>query len=424
MKKILSVFLAVLLTLMCAAPAFAADDEASGETTDTENNTETAVTYALTFTAPSPEFEGGYIFVKTVDGVIQYEEDPDGEYVFFDNRYMLPSNVMPNYQDQIPPERYSPIEWDAYNEIAEGETVAFKVVTSEKYNVYTAAVFINGVPAQLNAQDEYTAYVDRDLSVSVAEYDENGQPALLRNHFNVQLTSGDGYKVKTLKNENYNVVYYGDGFNFRVKVSSGYSAAGIKVTVQRGQNNDLSEFIGEDLSFVGDLMGTNEVLTSYGVDEDGCRLYRIENITTDCKINVSGIQEEDSVGIMAMFKRILRLILDFLGIKIDLLDSITAYHTITIDASEADGVTYNVIRSTDEELTPSEFTVTSGDGITIVVTKKSLDQDVKVIWTPGNELGTYQTNWVIDYNTFTGEATYSAVYNIDNITADTKIIIS
>lgn len=418
MKKTLSVFLAVLMLLFTMVPAFAADGD------DVTAEPESGSTYNVTFIAPSREFEGGYLYAKTVDGEVQYEEDPDGIYVFFDNRYMLPSNVMPNYQDQIPPERYSPVEWKETETVAEGETVAFKIVTSEKYNVHTATVFINGEPAKLNAQDEYTVYVDRDLVISVAEYDKNGQPALLRNHFNVKLTSGDGYKVKTLKNQNYNVVYYGDSFDFRIKIDSDYSAAGMSVSVQRGKNNDLSELLGEDFDMIGNLMGQNETLTSYGIDEDGCRLYRIENITTDCKIIVSGVQEKATVGIMAMLKRILRLILDFIGIKLDFLDSITAVYEVSIDAAQADGVTYNVIRSSSDDLTPSVFQVTAGEGITIVVTKKDPNQDVNVIWTPGNELGTYITNWVLDYNTVTGEVSYSAVYNIDNISADTRIVIS
>ncbi|MBE6716712.1 MAG: hypothetical protein E7573_07305 [Ruminococcaceae bacterium] len=418
MKKTLSVFLAVLMTVFCLVPAFAAE----GDEIEAPDSSESTVKHTVTFQAPSFEFEGGYLYAVSVDGEIQYEPDENGEYVFFDGRYMLPSNIV--HEEDVPDERFSPVQYTGSVEVAYGETVAFKVVTSEKYNVHTAAVFINGEPARLNAQDEYTVYVDRDLLINVAEYDANGQPALLRNHFNVQLTSGDGYKVKTLKNENYNVVYYGDSFYFRVHISKGYSASGIKVSVQRGKNNDLSEFIGEDFDIIGEIMGTNEALTSYGIDEDGCRLYRIDNITTDCKIIVSGVQEEASAGIMSFLKRILRLILNFFGIHLDFLDSITAYYSVNIDASQTDGVTYTVIRSSSDELSPNTFNVTGGDGITIVVTKKDFLQDVNVMWTPGNELGTYQTEWITDFNTVTGEVTYSAVYNIDNISADTRIVIS
>lgn len=422
MKKTLSVFLALLMAFTCIYPVFAAE----GDTNVPETGEgETGTKYSVTFQSPVRLEADAYMYVKTINGEMQFEEDPDGEYVFFDNRYMLPSNIYDRYHDQIPPERYSPVQYSGTVEVAEGETLTFKILTSEKYNVLTATVFVNGSPAALNAHDEYAIYVDRDLIISVAEFDETtGAEALLRNHFHVKLTSGDGYKVKTLKGQNYEVTYYGDSFEFRVKVDKGYSAAGIKVSVQRGKSS-LDGFLGEeDSDMLAGIIGKAEPLTSYGIDEDGCRLYKIENITTDCKVIVSGIQEESSVGIFAFLKRILRLLLDIFGIKLDILDSITAYYTVTIDAAEADGVTYQVIRSTEDELSPSEFTVTSGDGITVVVTKKDPTQDVSVMWTPGNELGTYKTDWILDYNTVTGEVTYVAVYNIDNITADTTIVIA
>ncbi len=427
MKKALSVFLAVFLTFACVLPAFAAEDN---QTPAQTNEVPTGEKYNFYFWAPSVDYEGGYVFALCENGEVQYEEDPDGQYCFFDGRYMLPSNVLPSYQDQIPPERYSPIEFTGNVEVAAGDTIAFKVVTSEKYNVYTAVVWAKDVktgiktPVNMNSNDEYAIYADRDLEIYVAEYDENGNPALLRNHYNVKLTSGDGYKVKTLKGENYQVIYYGDEFSFRVKIDSGYSAAGIKVSVQRGQSG-LGGFLEEeDTDMLVGIMGGTETLTSYGVDEDGCRLYTIENITTDCRIIVSGLQEESNVGVMAFLKRILRLILNLFGIELDLLDSLVAYYTVTIDSSEADGVTYEVIRSSSDELSPKEFNITSGEGISIVVTKKDPLQDVNVSWIPGNELATYDTPWILDYNTLTGEATYVAVYNIDNITSDLKIIIS
>lgn len=411
MKKAISVFLSILCVFMTLAPAFAAEGEASAQK------------FNVTFTAPSADFEGGYMFVKTVDGEIQYVPDENGDYVFFNGRYMLPSNIID--QTKVPEERFSIVQWDDFNEIEEGETVAFKVVTSEKYNVLTAAVFINGSLATQNANDEYTVYVDRDINISVGEYDENGQPALLRNHFNVKLTSGDEYKVLTLKNEYYHVTYYGDSFRFRVKVKSGYSAAGMKVMVQRGPGM-LNGLLGddEDLGSLSGMLGDAEVLNSYGVDEDGCRLYQIDNIMTDCSIIVSGIQEEGNVGLLAMFKRILRLILDFLGIKLDFVEDITAYYNVKVDGSQApDGVTYQVIRSTTTDPAPSEFTVGGGDGISIIVTKSSAAQDVKVIWTPGNETGTYQTEWIPSYDHLTGKTSYSAIYNVDNISADTVVTI-
>ena len=423
MKKALSIFLAVFMTFACMLPAFAAETAA----TEPAGDEETTETFNIFFRAPSADFADGYVFAKCVDGVIQYEPDPDGDYVFFDGRYMLPSNIV--HEEDIPDERFSPIGYDGNVEVAAGETISFRVVTSEKYNVYTAVVYARDVfaqnekPVAMNAQDEYAVYVDRDLEIFVAEYDEDGKPALLRNHYNVKLTSGDGYKVKTLKGENYQVVYYGDEFSFRVKVDSGYSAAGIKVSVQRGQSG-LGGFLDEeDSDMIVGIMGGTETLTSYGVDEDGCRLYTIKNITTDCRVIVSGLQEESNVGIMAFLKRILRLIIDLLGIKLDILDSLTAYYTVNIDATEADGVTYEVIRSSSDEAAPSQFNVTSGDGITLLVTKKDPMQEVKVTWVPGNELATYETQWLVDYDTMTGEVSYVAVYNIDNITSDLQIII-
>ncbi len=413
MKKTISVILSVLFVFMTLVPAFAAEGDTAGAGTQSFN---------VTFTAPSKDFEGGYMFVKTVNGEIQYVPDAEGEYVFFNGRYMLPSNIID--PEDVPEERFSVVEWDDFNEVAEGETVSFKVVTSEKYNVLTAVVFINGAPTQQNALDEYTVYVDRDINISVGEYDENGQPALLRNHFNVKLTSGDEYKVLTLKNEYYHVTYYGDSFRFRVKVNSGYSAAGMKVMVQRGKGILNGLLDDEDLDSITGLIGGAETLTSYGVDEDGCRLYEIENITTDCKVIVSGIQKEGNVGILSMLKRIIRLILDFLGIHLDFIEDITAYYNVKVDGAQApDGVTYQVIRSTTTDPAPSEFTVTGGDGISIIVTKDSIDREVTVMWTPGNETGTYQTEWIPSYDHITGKTSYSAIYNVDNISADTVVTI-
>lgn len=418
MKKTLSVFLAILMTVFSLVPAFAAE----GDEAVTPDAGDETVKYEVSFQAPVELEEDAYIYVKSVDGEIQYQPDENGKYVFFDGRYMLPSNII--HPEDIPAERFSPIEYKGTIEVSEGETIAFRIMTSEKYNVYTATVLVENAVINKNAKEEYAVYVDRNLSIRVAEFDDNYEEALLRNHFNVKLTSGDGYKVKTLKHENYEVTYYGDSFRFRVHVAKGYSAAGMKVSVYRG-NAVLGGFLDEeDSDMLLGVMGGTEALTSYGVDEDGCRLYEITNVTTDCKIIVSGVQEESTADIMSLLKRILRLILNFLGIEVDFLDSLTAYYTVSIDAAQADNVTYTVLRSSSDELSPKEFTVTGGDGVTIVVTKKNEAQDVRVMWTPGNETATYDTVWTTEFNAVTGEVTYSAVYNIDNITADTKIVIS
>ncbi len=420
MKKTLSVLLAVLFAFMSIVPAFATETENETETPETENVT----LYNVTFYGPEQLEQDAYKFVKTKNGEIEFVEDPAGIYCIYNEEFYVYDKLIPQYQAKASEERYSVVEWDPVSKVAEGETVSFKILTSDKYNVLTAVVIINGEVAKTNAYGEYTVYVDRDISVSVMEYNENGE-VLLRNHFNVKLTTGDGYKTMTLKDKNYRVVYYGESFYFRVKILSGYSAAGIKVSVQRGPGMLDGILDEDDDDLLGGLLGNNEILTSYGVDEDGCRLYRIDNITTDCKIIVDGLQEESNVGIMAMFKRIIRLILDFLGIKLDILESITAYYTVKIDAAQLpEDVTYEVVRSTNEDYTPSEFTVTTGDGISIVVTKTNPDTEINVMWTPGNELGTYETEWHAKLNSVTGKVTYTAVYNIDNISADTTIVLS
>ncbi len=424
MKKAISIFLSILCVFMTLVPAFAAE----GDTEGTEGNegTEEVIYHNVTFTPPTPggEYDNAYIYVKSINGVPQFVPDENGLYCIYKNMYIRYDELISEYQEEVTEERFSPVLWEGTVKVADGDTISFKVVTSKKYNASTAVVRVNEVPVSRNAQDEYAIAVNGDINIRVVEK-AGSEEILLRNHYNVKLTSGDGYKVLTLKDEYYHVSYYGDYFDFRVKVLSGYSAAGIKVSVQRGPGILSGLLDEEDMDSITGLIGGAETLTSYGVDADGCRLYRIENITDDCRIIVSGVQEESSVGIMAIFKRIIRLILDFLGIKLDFVDSLTAYHTVTIDGAQApDGVTYKVIRSTSDDVTPSEFNVTGGDGISLVVTKKSLNQTVNVFWTPGNEVGVYQTEWKPAYNNITGETTYSAVFNIDNISADTTVVIS
>lgn len=421
MKKLISILLSILCVFMSLAPAFAADEVNNGT-----DGAEEVVYHNVEFVAAptTGDYENAYIYVKTINGVPQFVPDENGIYCAFKGTYAIYDELMPQYQEKVTDERFSPVLWQGVNQVAEGETVSFKVITSTKFNVLTVSLRINGVPVSLNAQDEYAVSVQDDLRISVVE-EVDGQPVLLRNHYNVKLTSDEGYKLLTLKNDNYRVIYYGDSFDFRLKVLSGYTAAGATVSVQRGPGILEGLLEEEDSDMILGIIGGSETLTSYGVDEDGCRLYRIDNITSDCKIIVSGIDEEANAGIMAMFKRIIRFILNIFGIEIGFLDSLTAYYNVTIDGAQApDGVTYQVIRSTSDDITPDEFNVGSGDGVTVIVTKKSMDQVVNVTWTPGNELGTYKTDWKGSYNKMTGETTYSAVYNIDNITADTVISIT
>ena len=425
MKKILSIFLAVLMTVMCIVPSFAeeaipANGEPDGDTTD-------KILHEVVFTPPSANFKDGYVFAKTEDGEPVFEPDPDGEYCFYNGRYMLPENVWPEFRYEISDDRFSPVIWEAgvTYYIEDGETLAFKVLTSEKYNVLTATVVISGNFVSDNANDEYAVKVYSDLNIRVAEYDDKGEEALLRNYFMMKLTSGDGYAVMPARDENYHVVYYGDDYRFRVEVLEGYSASGIEVSVQRGGGLFEGLLEEEDLEMINGIIGEKEILTAEGIDEDGYRIYRVKNITSDCIINVDNVKEASTVGLMTLLKRIVRLILDFLNIKLDILDSFISYNTVTVDNIAADnGVSYKVLRSTSEKFSPTEFTVTNGDGISIIVTKQSLDQEVVVSWTPGNENGkAYTTHWNPEYDPMTDETTYSAIYNIDNITADMSVVI-
>ena len=455
MKKTLSIILAVLMAFTGLAPAFAAETEYIKPTARIAN------TYTVKFEAPSIEngfrhpfvLEEGdeelyrlsaefltkygfekdgyvdeYFYYKTVNGQIAFEEDPNGKFCYVNNTYMPPENILPDYQDQIPPERYSPVFWEPGKEytVNAGEVVGCIVGTSEKYNPGTVTMFINGSPATKNSNGEFAAIADRDLTFAVQERDANGEEALLRSHFNVKLASDEGYRVETLKSENYQVTYYGDSFDFRVRILPGYAASGIKVTVQRRTMSlGLGDFLEEeDMEMLEDLIGEKEQLFSYGVDEDGCRLYRIYNITSDCTISVDGVKEESSIGLMAMLKRLLRLICNLLGIEIGLVDSMVTMLNVTVeDRDMPEGVAYEFVTPTESIDDKSVAMVTSGDTVTLVVRKASPDIDVNVSWGPDNVGGTYRTQWLPEYSAITGKITYTAVYNIDNIIADTTVTI-
>ena len=116
--------------------------------------------------------------------------------------------------------------------------------------------------------------MDRNLNIEVKE------SVLETNHYNVVLTSGQGYSLKMLQGENYRVVYYGGDFKFRVKLVSGYSDADMSVTVVRG-SSALSQFLGDDADLLSRIDGSSETLVSDGVDSEGCRTYTIKNITSN-----------------------------------------------------------------------------------------------------------------------------------------------
>ena len=424
MKKSLSVLLAVLLVAMTVVPAFAAGG-----------------THFVRFTPPSAEFEDGYHFVRSVNGeFVDFVEDPNGGYGFYsvdENYYYIDSLTEESqkvFLDAAPgsPEsvRYSPADYENCN-VEDGATVSFCVYTSDVYDIETVTVLCNGNVVEKNSYGEYAVIADRDLTFSVKERDENNAPLLLKNHFTITLTSGDGYAVKPLRNTNNKVVYYGEDYEFRVKITKGYNGDNMKVQVIRG-SNFLSEFIGEEADMLSTITGEAEALSSTGVDPDGYRTYKIKNITTDCKVMVSGVNKDSSSGVLAMLKRILRLLLGLLGINLDSLlgeeNNPLAAYTVTLNANVASvGVNYqtNPQFKYNNETGKYEAELLKGECVTVIVTKTSENQNVSVTWDPkADDTETYNVNWQSYYDFNTQKTTWSAVWYIDNISANTTITIS
>lgn len=423
MKKTISVLLAMLLIALTLTPALAAGG-----------------TYQVTFTAPSAEVGAdAYTFVKSVNGEFtEFEEDPDGGYGYYseDGKYYYIDNLTTKsrevFDNAAPgsPEsiRYSPAKWTS-GPVDANTTVSFRVVTSEKYDATTVVVMCNGEIVERNKSGEYAVVADQDLRFNVLERDENGVPILLTNHFTVALTSGDGYAVKPKLGTNNRAAYYGEDFEFRVKITKGFNGDNMKVKVVRGVDF-LSEFLGEDADALSGIMG-GETLASTGVDSEGCRTYKIKNVTSECKVLVSGVNKDSSSGILAMLKRILRLLLGLLGINLDSLlgeeNNPLAAYTVSLDPNiSTNAVTYktNPEFKYNAETGKYEAEVLSGEGITIAVTKTRENQDVIVKWTPGNETGLdYDVNWQSYYDFSTQQTTWSAVYYVDGITANTAISI-
>ena len=422
MKKTISVFLASLLIALMLVPAFAAG------------------TVNVTFRAPSAEYEGAYAYYQSVNGEFTaFVEDPEGGYGYYsvdgcyyylddltDKSREVFENAAPGSPESV---RYSPAQCEN-GAVTKGSTVSFRVITNEVYDIATVSVMCNGELLPQNANGEYAVTADRDLAFSVVERDENNQPILLKNHYTIVLASGEGFAAKPLKDSNNKVVYYGEDYEFRVKITKGYNGDNMKVRVIRGSNL-LSEYIGEEADMLSTVTGEAESLSSTGVDADGYRTYKITNITSDCKVTISGVNKDSSSGILATLKRILRLLLGLLGLNLDSLlgeeNNPLAAYTVSLDPSiTAAGVTYKI----SPEFTYNNSTgkweteVLKGEGVTLVVTKANLDQNVRVIWTPGNENGTYTVNWQAYYDLSTQKTTYSAIYYIDNISANTTITIT
>lgn len=424
MKKVLSVLLAAVMLLTVAVPVFAADAEGVC------NVTFKAPGAGLITTDPAGNDIGvPYYFVKSENGFPCFEEDPDGIYYEAkDGRYytrdqLIESTIAPDAKT------YSPVTFGVNSQIAmnKGETFTFMVRTNEAYNAATAAVYINGAVATPNDVGEYAVYLDKDnYEIKVND------GALLRSHFNVVLASGTGYSVRMPQGENYHVAYYGDSFRFRIRLVSGYSDADMKVTLVRG-NNPLSEFLGDDADLLSKIAGPSETLVSDGVDSEGCRTYTINNITSDCKIMVSGVREQKKANILTYLKRILKMILDVFKIDTSFLglDDVVGltYYTVNINENVPAGtdLDYIMITGTTDPFKMNQFNVMSGESVTIdfVTYDENVKNKLKVTWNIGDRSVTsYNNTWTANLNRATGKVYYSTTFMIDNINAATNVNIS
>ncbi len=415
MKKVFSVLLAAVMLLGVAVPAFAAGG------------------FTATFTAPSNlpysggDFGPAYSFVKTENGVPCFEEDPNGKYYEAkDGNYYTRDQLI---ESTIPADAktYSPVLFATGTpvELEIGSTLSFKVLTNSAYNEATAVVYVNGEVAAKNDIGEYTIYVDRNLNIEVKE------GVLETNHYSVVLTSGEGYSVKTLKGENYRVVYYGGEFKFRVKLVSGFSDADMSVSVVRGSNS-LAEFLGDDADLLSRIDGSSEKLVSDGVDAEGCRTYTIKNITSNCKVIVSGVREKKKADVLSYLKRILKMILDIFHIDTSFLGldspiSLT-YYTVNISENVPAGtdLDYIMVTGTTDPFKMNQFNVMSGESVTIdfVTYDESVKDRLFVTWDPGNTGGTYSNTWKANLNRATGKVYWSTTFMIDNISSTTNVGIS
>lgn len=409
MKKFLSVFLAIFILAASCVPAIAADDVVTSDNI-------VAFEHKIVMNDDgSRDWYHGYCFVKSVDGEIQYEQDDGGIYVYYEKGGMFSTwDDLFDYNKPENPVWYSPDEIsDTY--VPDGTVISFKVWSLE-YNLATAFVTVNGTIVEPDENGEYTITVEDDTTIALVEKYENGEDVLLRNHYTIQLASGEGFACKPLSGQNYQYVYYGDDFYFRVKIDEGYSGSGMSVGVTRGIDI-LTEYLEDDADLILEVLNKAEPLTAYGVDSDGYRLYKIENITSDCRIVVTGVDEADD-GFMTMIKRILRLILNFFGIKMDFLETMVAYYNVSV-ANQSDAQ-YTLLLGVDDYSDQTAFTAVNGQGIVLTVTKKSLEDDVTVLC--NNQTIYDETTWVAEYND-NGELVYSAVFYIDSIAQDTNIVI-
>lgn len=470
MKKSLSVFLAILMLALTAVPAFAEGE--AGQVT-------------VTFQGPTASAfpADAYTFVQAVDPanpLSAYEQDDPGKYLYYngvltafadipaadreaaiagsafynadgtednvsgeyirmnDTRVELFSNIVFEedrleylyavLEDQTDTHFWKPKKLES-GSFENGSVIEFDVRTSEAYDVSTATVYVNDELISKNQNGVYAVIADRDLTIRVKDCDPaTGEKFLLRNHFVMTLTSGEGYSVKPLKNETSKAVFYGDDYTFRVKITKGFTGSGMKVIAQRGRS-DLSELLGEEADFISVIGAGNEaldgivnaeVLSSVGVDEDGFRMYKVKNVTSDCRIIVSGVQKESQSGIMSFLRRILKFLLDLLGLG-DKLPSLTTTYDVTYETSDLPAeVTAELSYGKNTYTDNKKFAVMQGDSVTVKLTSTVAPDLAMVTWT-GKDANYANPVWTSHYNRYTGITTYTAEYYIDNITADITI---
>lgn len=433
MKKIGSVFLAALLVACSFLPAFAADGS-----------------HNVTFGTPSSNFEtDAYAFYRSVDGFFaDFAEDPNGAYGHYskDGKYYLIDDLTDSsrkvFEEAAPgteeAKRFTPVPYQN-GSVADGTTVTFIVVTSEKYDINSVVVLCNGEIVQKNTKNEYAVTADRDLAFSVQEFDENNAPILLKSHFIVTLTSGDGYAAKPIQGANNKVAYYGEDYEFRVKISKGFNGSNMQVKVLRG-SNFLAEYIGEEADMLSTVMGDAETLSSTGVDSDGYRTYKITNITTDCKVLISGVNKDSTSGVLAMLKRILRLLLGLLGINLDDLlgEDLNplAAHTITLNADvDTTFATYTTDPAFNYNASSGNYEaeILSGECVSVVIstTKQELTNPNlhPVTWTKASEPDKlygmdYNISWQAYYDIDSSKTYWTAIWYVDGLTSDATINIA
>ena len=439
MKKLLCVLLALMMTVFACIPAAAATDLAVSPLPGADLADDGDGVYTLTFTPPTEDFEDGYWFATSKDGEYEYVEETDPEkladpewlyendyiYEAENDRYLLAKDIVRGFPEN--PVYYTIKKMPEKMAVNAGEIVTFKVKTSPKYNQTTVVVRANDINVQPNVKGEYSVLVNQDMTIRVVERGEKGD-VLLRSHFFVYLPKGEEgeYRCRTLENTNYQVVYYGDSFDFRLVLGKDAVVNNLAVTVTRGKDV-LSEELGFDPSAIlGQIgIGNIETLTSYGTDASGARLYRVTDVTTDITINVSGIKTQESANTMNLIMRILRFILNLLGINLPFLQDMNA----TIDVSvqnNCDDVDYTVLQgATQGELNGNVYKVSSGDYLSLVVYKYDAEQEITVSWKTGADKDKpYEVEWKADYDQNKDRAYYYAIYNIDNITENTVVTIA